>query len=100
MRSLPSEIGVVDFDDIFWIVDDLTRTNLLSLKGEDRESRSVVITGHGWRIIDDLRKARVASSFAFFARRFDNGDLDELFEKCLFRAIEDDLPLRFSSTGI
>jgi hypothetical protein len=88
MQSLPSEIGVVDFDDIFWRVDDLTRTDLLSMNGEDRESRSVVIAGDGWRRIEDLRKARVASSFAFFARRFNNDGLDDLFEKCLFKAVE------------
>ena len=63
---LLSEIGVVDCDDIIWIVDDLSRAGLLRLKSESLESRTVFLTGDGWRRIDDLRKARVASRFAFF----------------------------------
>ena len=46
------------------------------------------ITGSGWRRIDELRRAHVASRYAFFARKFVNADLDRVYAECLQPAVK------------
>ena len=37
---------------------------------------------------EELRRAHVTSQYAFFARRFNNPDLDRVFQECLFPAVK------------
>jgi hypothetical protein len=84
-----SEAGVVNYGDLEWIVDDLINEELIIVKSSGNGFRDVCLTGGGWRRVDDLKKARVTSNFAFFARRFNNDDLDRLFEECLRKAVKE-----------
>jgi hypothetical protein len=47
------------------------------------------LTAHGWRRFEDLKRARISSRYAFFARKFSNTDLDKVFEECLRPAVEE-----------
>ncbi len=46
------------------------------------------LTAEGWERFEELQRAHVASNYAFFARKFDNPELDQVVELCLQRAIE------------
>jgi hypothetical protein len=46
------------------------------------------LTIDGWQRFEELRRAHIASNFAFFARQFANSDLDEVFDRCLRPAVE------------
>jgi hypothetical protein len=81
-------VGVVADFDLVWLDETLRDQKLIgsrnSIVGGDR-----YITWQGWKRIEDLRTARIASRFAFFARRFANLELDDLFEKCLRPTVEE-----------
>src|SRR5262245_39238187 len=47
------------------------------------------LTSPGWQRFEDLKRAHVSSSFAFFARKFDNPDLDQIYNTCLLQAVKD-----------
>jgi hypothetical protein len=88
--ALLSTIGVVNANDVSWIVRSLTSQGMI--QPAPGIAGSFNWTGHltaqGWTRLDDLRGAHISSKFAFFARKFDNLDLDRLFETCLRRAVE------------
>jgi hypothetical protein len=79
-------VGVVEWFDLQWLGQTLATQNLIGHRLTARGN--TYITYLGWQRIEDLKKARVASEFAFFARRFENPELDDLFEKCLRPAVE------------
>ena len=45
-------------------------------------------TASGWIYYEELRRAHVASNYAFFARQFANPDLDKAVKQCLRDAVE------------
>jgi hypothetical protein len=47
------------------------------------------LTAQGWKRFEDLKRGHIASRFAFFARKFNNPDLDLLFDTCLRKAVEE-----------
>jgi hypothetical protein len=80
-ESLPAIVGVVNSDDIKWAVLNLIDLDLIRSRISENPTSSsdvVNLTGKGWNRVEELRKARVASHYAFFARRFKNKDLDTL----------------------
>jgi nucleoside 2-deoxyribosyltransferase len=52
-------------------------------------ANDVKLTPQGWQRVDDLKRAHVSSRYAFFARQFENADLDRLFDSYLRRAVLD-----------
>src|SRR5215831_14715695 len=40
----------------------------------------------GWERFEELKRAHISASYAFFARRFSNTELDQVFERCLYPA--------------
>ena len=51
---------------------------------------AIVLRGRlpaGWTRVEELQRAHVASRYAFFARQFDNADLNDLFNRCLRDAV-------------
>ena len=81
-------VGVVGFEDINWIVASLRFKQLL-LEASRRETlHQCYLTADGWQRFEELKRAHIASSYAFFARKFSNADLDAVFEKCLYPAVE------------
>jgi hypothetical protein len=85
--KLLSTIGVVGEEDVRWILGSLTSLGLIS--GIYLASWSGHLTAAGWNRFEELKRAHVASKFAFFARKFDNPDLDRLFDACLRKAVEE-----------
>jgi hypothetical protein len=73
--SLAASIGAVDAEDVRWAVRDLVEQNLI--KGHwGTHFANGWLTALGWKRIEELQRAHVASRYAFFARKFANEDLD------------------------
>ena len=87
--QLFATIGVVGRNDVAWIVKSLIKEALIETA--QGIAGTFHWTGHltaqGWKRVEDLIRAHVASKFAFFARKFDNPDLDRLFDDCLRPAV-------------
>jgi hypothetical protein len=87
-EPLPAIIGVVDDRDVRWVIDNLVALRFVSLVTQPAGYTHVVkLTGSGWRRIEELRNAHVASHYAFFARRFRNPELDLVVDNCLVDAV-------------
>ena len=88
---LLSDVGAVGFDDIRWLVDNLSRRGLVDILSSGMQPYSTTgsITGSGWTRAEEIRRAHVSSKYAFFARRFANDDLDKIYEECLRPAVRD-----------
>jgi hypothetical protein len=84
--ALLATVGMIDGEDITWLTDSLASQGML--QGESVYTTFMgVVTAQGWQRVEELRRAHVASRFAFFARRFNNPDLDEMFDSCLAPAV-------------
>jgi len=82
---LQASIGAVEPEDVAWIAKNLESQGLLQAKfGSDILGN---LTGKGWQRFEDLKRAQVSSNFAFFARKFDNPELDQVFARCLRDAV-------------
>jgi hypothetical protein len=87
---LLSTIGVVDANDVNWIVGSLVQQQMFECKIRTLTTATeVYLTAKGWKRFEDLRLAHISSRFAFFARQFNNPDLDRLFDTCLAKAVRD-----------
>jgi len=85
--ALIASVGVIAPEDIFWLVSGLRSQNLVD-GGFGLDASDCNLTPLGWQRFEELKRAQVSSSFAFFARKFDNSELDTVFEKCLRAAVE------------
>jgi hypothetical protein len=83
--GLLASIGAVEPEDIAWIAGSLHSQGLF--KGTFASVILGNLTAEGWRRFEDLKRAQVSSNFAFFARKFDNAELDQVFDKCLRDAV-------------
>src|SRR5262249_8227274 len=83
--GLQASIGAVEPEDVAWIANNLDSQGLLN--GKFGSNILGNLTAKGWQRFEDLKRARVSSNFAFFARKFDNPELDQVFEKCLRDAV-------------
>ena len=70
-NALLGLVGVVDQQDIKWIVDGLKSGRFLD-GSSGLNTHTGTLTGSGRRRVEELKRAHVASKFAFFARQFDN----------------------------
>ena len=87
--ELLGKMGVVDSSDVGWIIGSLIERHLIS--GESFPADGWFdgnLTAAGWVRFEELQRAHIASKYAFFARKFDNPELDQVVELCLQRAIE------------
>lgn len=100
---LVSEIGGVTPDDVFWVVDSLLGEGVIqrfwSVNGKrmpDEETTiqaasigvDLFLTAAGWQRFELLKREEKHSKFAFFARKFDNSELDRVFADCLYSAVK------------
>jgi hypothetical protein len=89
---LLGEIGVIGPEDLTWVVDALRSRRLLDgtlrLEGTFGDRGEVYLTADGWERFEELKRAHISSTFAFFARKFDNADLDAVFDRCLRPAVQ------------
>ena len=84
---LLAKIGVAEPADIKWIVHSLESNRLFKCGPEQGHHLSGALTIDGWRRFEELKLAHTSSKYAFFARKFDNPNLNEAFEKCLRPAV-------------
>ena len=85
---LAASIGAVDAEDVFWAVGNLDEQGLIKGSWLNYFANGK-LTAAGWERIEELKRAYVASRYAFFARKFKNDDLDSLYEDCLKQAVAD-----------
>jgi len=79
-------IGVIDWTDLEWVIGALKNQGLL--EGDPTMTAQICrLTPMGWLRVEELKQAHVSSRFAFFARKFQNLDLDRVFEECLRQAV-------------
>lgn len=86
--TLLGTIGVVGPEDISWIVDNLVLEGRLDRGSSGIDRYQGYLTPSGWAKFEELKLAHVSSRYAFFARKFDNPDLDRAFDLCLRPAVE------------
>jgi hypothetical protein len=84
--SLLGALGLVASDDFVWLRQNLTDQKLCEFDPVQVKARLTIL---GWQRFEDLKRAHVSSNFAFFARKFDNSELDQVFENCLYQAVKD-----------
>jgi hypothetical protein len=85
-----STIGVVDASDVGWIVGSLIQQQMFECPARTlTAARGGHLTARGWKRFEDLKLAHISSRFAFFARQFNNPDLDRLFDTCLRKAVQE-----------
>jgi hypothetical protein len=84
--SLIGTIGLLMSSDIHWVVNTLVDQKLCIF---NRDNSQASLTISGWQRFEELKRAHVSSNFAFFARQFDNSELDQVFEHCLYQAVKD-----------
>jgi hypothetical protein len=86
--TIAAAIGALNEDDVFWAGRELTEEGLVKGSYLGAFLSNGYITGTGWRRIDKLKRAHVASRYAFFARKFANTDLDRVYVECLQPAVK------------
>jgi hypothetical protein len=80
-------IGVIEALDLVWAFRALKSANLVEGDLYTGGGFDAFLTTSGWRRVEELKRAHISSRFAFFARKFDNPDLDRVFEECLRPAV-------------
>jgi hypothetical protein len=86
--SLLGKVGATSPNDLQWSAYSLNAQGFVLGAVNDNNCR-IRLTPLGWNRVDELKRAHVASRYAFFARQFKNDDLDKLFEGYLRRAVVD-----------
>jgi len=82
-------LGVIDEREVGWLVTSLQNQGLLRGDSDAPYFYSGYLTSEGWQRFEELRRAHISSNFAFFARKFDNLELDKVFNDCLYQAVKD-----------
>ena len=82
--SVTAAIGATDDSDLYWARDTLAAQDLVVMYSNTTHHR---LTVTGWQRVEELKRAHVSSRYAFFARRFQNDQLDEVFTLCLQPAV-------------
>lgn len=85
---LAASIGAVDAEDVLWAVRNLDEQKLIKGSWLNYFTNGY-LTAAGWQRIEEMKRAHIASKYAFFARQFKNDNLDTLYEKCLKQAVAD-----------
>lgn len=86
LPSLAPSVGVFDDEDVTWLFNNVESLGYLA--GDQGVGFYVgCLSGKGWERIAELRKNEEQSRFAFFARKFDNSELDMVYAECLAPAV-------------
>lgn len=88
-EKLLGTIGAVEFTDVQWTTAFLRSQGLLVGEVGNVSASKIRLTPQGWQRVDELQRAHISSRYAFFARKFKNDDLDELFDSYLRQAVLD-----------
>ncbi len=86
-QNLQGLIGVIGEPDLKWVAGSLKTQGLIDPSPVGAGMQHGRLTPSGWLRVEELKRAHVSSRFAFFARQFQNPDLDRVFEHCLRPAV-------------
>src|SRR5271163_4619634 len=87
--SIAASIGAVDGEDVLWVTNNLEAQGWLTDGKRLNFYTNGTLSVTGWARVEELKRAHVASRYAFFARKFANADLDTLYKDCLRQAVAD-----------
>jgi hypothetical protein len=82
-QALQASIGVISAADLIYVTEALMHQRLI----EGPTNIGLRLTPSGWLRVEELKRAHIASNYAFFARKFDNPELDRVFNECLRPAV-------------
>jgi hypothetical protein len=82
-QALQASIGVISAADLIYVTEALMHQRLI----EGPTNIGLRLTPSGWLRVEELKRAHIASNYAFFARKFDNPELDRVFDECLRPAV-------------
>jgi hypothetical protein len=85
-QALQASIGVISATDLIYVIDALVNQHLIE-RAPGPGNVGMRLTPAGWLRVDELKRAHVSSKYAFFARKFDNPELDRVFNECLRPAV-------------
>lgn len=85
--TIISTIGVCSPKDAHWVIQSLRQSGYLD-GAWGLNSCGINLTALGWTRYEQLITAQISSRYAFFARKFDNQDLDLVFERCLYPTVK------------
>jgi len=85
-QALQASIGVISSTDLVYITEALMKQGLIE-GTPGIHNVGMRLTPTGWLRVEELKRAHVASNYAFFARKFDNPELDRVFNECLLPAV-------------
>jgi hypothetical protein len=80
-------IGAVDDGDVLWATNNLEKQGWLEGGKRTNYYTGGFISAEGWARIDELQRSHIASKYAFFARQFNNPELNDLYKRCLQPAV-------------
>jgi hypothetical protein len=81
-------IGALRPLELEWALNNLINADLVDGLGmQGGTNRPARLTAEGWQRHEELKRAHVASRYAFFASQFANADLDHVYEHCLKQAV-------------
>jgi hypothetical protein len=86
-QALQASIGVIGTTDLIYVKDALMDEHLIEQADSPTGNVAMRLTPSGWLRVEELKRAHVASRYAFFARQFNNPDLDRVFNECLRPAV-------------
>jgi hypothetical protein len=85
-QALQASIGVIGASDLVYVIEALRHEHLIE-SAPGAANVGMRLTPSGWLRVEELKRAHVASNYAFFARKFDNPELDRVFNECLRPAV-------------
>jgi hypothetical protein len=85
-QHLQALIGVIGDEDLKWVGTALKGQCLVEGPAA-LQVHTTSLTSEGWLRVEELKRSHLTSRFAFFARKFDNADLDVVFDRCLRPAV-------------
>jgi hypothetical protein len=86
-QALQASIGVISTTDLIYVKDALMDEHLIEQADSPTGNVAMRLTPSGWLRVEELKRAHIASNYAFFARKFDNPELDRVFNECLRPAV-------------
>ena len=82
-QALQALIGVIGATDLIYVVEAVWDQRLIG----GQLPTGLRLTPSGWLRVEELKRAHIASKYAFLARKFDNPELDRVFNECLRAAV-------------
>lgn len=86
-QALQASIGVIGATDLIYVNETLIGQRLTEGPPKSSGNVGMRLTPNGWLRVEELKRAHIASRYAFFARKFDNPELDRVFNECLCPAV-------------